>query len=480
VAFVAASMLAVLAAAVGNSFRASVKASWLDPSALWLGVVASSGGGKSPAIEGAMLPVYRLEKAARERHAAEREDYDRALERYEALSKKDRLDAERPAEPARPRFRIGDATVESTLMIHEENPRGLLCQRDELAGWFDLMNRYAKGEADIAVWIELWGGRPVVVDRKSGDKQVLYVERPNVSVLGGIQPGVLRERAGRQLLDSGFLARLLLVMPPERALRWSDADVTPEVREDYAATVEAVYALPASDETLPLSGEARRIFGDFVNENADLYERLTGPLRAALVKLPSYVARFALALHLADFAADPDRLPSVTPGPVSADAVRRAVRLARWFRHEAARIYEHFGLAGDEPTDRDARLVSDLPEPFGWREVAAAWGVERRAAFDVLARLVERGLAEQSGHGEYHRADSAGATAPLHHLHFLHFAPEGGASDSPLVQKVQEVHSASEEGAPRAPLGDGTLDAPPVPDWTEADDLGEGLDGEVL
>ena len=358
VAFVAAPMLAVLAAAVGNSFAAAVKTSWRETSAVWLGIVASSGGGKSPAIEGAMLPVYRLERKAREHYDAEREAYDRALERYEALSKKERVGQERPEKPARPRFRIGDATVESTLMIHEENPRGLLNQRDELAGWLDLMNRYAKGEADVAVWIELWGGRPVVVDRKSGDKQVLYVERPNVSVLGGIQPGVLKDRAGRQLLDSGFMARLLLLMPPERPLRFTDADVPPDVREGYATTVEAVYALPASEEALPLSTEGRRLFASFVNENADLYDALTGPLRSALVKLPSYAARFALALHLADYAADTERPPGVSPGAITAGAVARAVTLIRWFRHEAARIYERFGLHGVDPSERDAGLAA--------------------------------------------------------------------------------------------------------------------------
>ncbi len=95
-------------------------------------------------------------------------------------------------------------------------------------------------------------------------------------IAGGIQPEVLKTRLKAEHIASGFVARLLMAMPPERPRRWSEADVTTEVREAYIGLVQGLYKMDASDETLSLSHEAKALFAAFVNENGALMQRLPG------------------------------------------------------------------------------------------------------------------------------------------------------------------------------------------------------------
>src|SRR5690606_15647659 len=122
-----------------------------------------------------------------------------------------------------------------------------------------------------------------------------------------------------------------------------------------------------------------------------------GPLRVALSKHEALAARLALHLHLADAVASGQE-----PGPVSADAMARAVHLARWFRYETARLYQRYGIE-EQALDRDERLAAELPESFGWQDVAEAWGVKKAGAYKVIERLKEKGRAEDAGHGSFRR-----------------------------------------------------------------------------
>ncbi len=60
--------------------------------------------------------------------------------------------------------------------------------------------------------------------------------------------------------------------------------------------------------------------------------------------------------------------------------------------------------AGGRPRNirkSDTVLLADLPERFGWKDVAEVWGVSRPAAFKRLAQLVEKNLVYPAGPGFY-------------------------------------------------------------------------------
>ena len=98
-----------------------------------------------------------------------------------------------------------------------------------------------------------------------------------------------------------------------------------------------------------------------------------------------------LVLHLAGCV-------EVEPGPINADALRRALRLTRWYRYEAGRLHR---LLGRERVSNDERRVRELPDPFKLEDVQAAWNVKRRQAYNVIKRLERDSLIERVTKGVY-------------------------------------------------------------------------------
>ena len=108
-----------------------------------------------------------------------------------------------PEELVRPvcqRFTCTDVTVEAAAVLLADARRGLLLIRDELAGWVGGFDQYKGGGrgADTAHWLTIYGARDLLVDRKNGDRQTIFVRRAAVSIVGGIQPETLRRVSGCQ------------------------------------------------------------------------------------------------------------------------------------------------------------------------------------------------------------------------------------------------------------------------------------------
>ena len=70
--------------------------------------------------------------------------------------------------PAYHQLYCTDATIEALAQALEQNPRGVLFLRDELAAWAKGMNQYKGGKgADREHWLSFWNGSPVLINRKS-------------------------------------------------------------------------------------------------------------------------------------------------------------------------------------------------------------------------------------------------------------------------------------------------------------------------
>lgn len=376
--FVALPLLAGFATAIGNARKIRIKSSWTEPPILWASIVGESGTAKSPPIELALAPLRDRQNIAmkvyREQHRqylVDVEQYRRALDQW----KKRNIGGDPPEPPAEPiaeRYTTTDATIEALAAILAHNPRGLLSVRDELAGLFADFDRYSKGRpgGDAARWLELHGARPLTVDRKAG---LLYIPRAAVSLIGAIQPGVLRRCLGSDHRESGLAARLLFAWPPRRPRRWTDDDVDPSVDAGVRRIYDRLLALEmetgAGGDPEPilvgLTSSGRQAFRSFVDEHGAEQMALVGDEAAAWSKLEGYGARLSLVIHLIRCAADDatvERHDAVDVASVSA-----AVKLVRWFGCEARRIYSMFHEADD---DRGRRQLADLIRARGGRITA--------------------------------------------------------------------------------------------------------------
>lgn len=513
VAAVAVPMLGVVSAAVGNSAAACVSETWQEPSPLWTVLVAPSGSGKSPALDAALAPVYALEREAAHAYRLARDAYDAdvAAARQERTAARvasrpsplrEALDAARdapapsPGAPPKPpvpvRYRVGDVTAETVLALHADNPRGLLLARDELAGWLGGFDRYAKGGrgSDAQTWIELHGGRPVTVDRKSNaERPTLYVDRPAVAATGTIQPQILAGLLSSDAFASGFAARLLLAAPPMRALALTRTPrrAVRDVEDAYERTVRHLYARPLSFDDfgavrpvgVEMTPEAWDVFAAFHAENAARIDALpeTSALRPVLSKSAGTAARLALALHLAAEAEEGAPCESA-PAPMSADAVRAGCTLALWFAREAVRLYARHGF-DERARTPDEAAAERLPEDrtFTVQDVAAAARLDgKKSGYKVLRRLMAAGRVRCVRRGAYERVEQADDGAGL--LDELAAAldalpapafderapalderaplPPAEGADGQRPGRVFPLHPAAPHAAPHAaPQGDG-------------------------
>ncbi len=358
--FVALPVLAVLAAAVGNSRRLQLKPGWTEPPILWTAIIAPSGSQKTPAFKLALRPLGEVQlKALRDHELARREDRETA--------------------PPATRCLVSDVTVAALAPILASNWRGVLLARDELSGWLASLDRSAVSRrgGEATHWLSMHSGELMIVDRKAGAVRSVIVPSAAVSVTGGIQPGILARVIGREHRENGLLARLLLAMPPQRPKSWRDQIVAPEHEAVFALLIERLRELDPIETVegpqplvLRMTPRAKRCWVSFYNRHAKQHAQLAGDLAAAWSKLEAGAARLALVVHLSRQAAD-DEDPA-SPDAVDERSVEAAVKLVGWFGREARRVY---ALLGASEEGRGPDLVDVL----------------RRRGGTITARALARG-----------------------------------------------------------------------------------------
>jgi hypothetical protein len=454
--FVALPALAVVAGLIGNTRTIRLKRDWQEPAVLWTAVVAYSGTVKSPAARLVLAPLFRMQRELLDKHKAAME----AFEAAKAMHEKELKACARGAgtdpgpmveKPVCKRFVCSDITIERLAEILQDNPRGVLVHRDELAGWVGSFGRYRGkgGGSDLPAWLEMHRAETVIVDRKGDDRKTVFVPRAAVSVSGGIQPGTLaRVVATEEALESGLLARLLLGRPPRTPKVWSDAEISQAAQERYEGLLKRLAALPVGQETggeaaqaagqkdggemvpvpLSLSPEARREWVAFFKEWAAEQAAAEGPLAAALAKLEGYAARLALIHHVVTHVG----LETDDRREIGIKSISAGITLARWFGGEARRLYAELVETEDERqtrqlveyiTARGGRITARELQRSGPSRFRPAGAAEKALTCLVNNRLAEWRQREAPQGGRAARECVLLAACDMRHLRQLPAAP---------------------------------------------------------
>jgi hypothetical protein len=375
--FIALPMLAVLGAAIGNSRRVQIKSNWREPSIIWTAIIGESGTSKTPAFSLVTEPLRQLQDEA---YA----EYDKAIEQYKAevaifdveytawkkAATKSKANAgDPPVAPRMPRpkrYRLEDATTEALAPILQANPRGVLLARDELSGWFASFDRHSKNGVsggDAANWLQCFNGNSMSIDRKTGIPPTIYVSRASVSLTGGIQPAVLKRMLTAEHRESGLAARFVFAAPPPFQKFWTETEMSQELLDSYADLIRKLHSLEMipdprdmSEEprlipqNVNLSPEAKRIWVEYYNLHGAEQVRLQSDLAAAWSKLEGYTPRFALIIHMVRWATGDPTLKD--PFVIDEVSMATGIQLAKWFKHEAWRLYAKLGETGPAQADR--------------------------------------------------------------------------------------------------------------------------------
>lgn len=375
--------LAACASLIGGKRRVKPyqSSNWAEPCILWCGVVGDPSSRKSPALDTVTERLRNIERDCAEQHKEDlrawKEDSERAKasrtdwEKSVSAAVKDckptpRLpdDAVDPEEPHRRRTMVMDATPEAIGAILAGNPTGTLHFRDELAGWLQSFDRYSPGGREF--WLEAYGGRPFVIDRK-GAKQPISVPFNGVSVLGGIQPA----KMAAALLaspDDGLVARFLWAWPDKVAFSRPRRAADMEALESVYRRLE--YLAWAKDPegrdmalTLPLSAPAADIFEQWEKDNAAVDDDAGSLFKSFVGKMDGTVLRLALVAELSGWAF----VGGPEPAEVSADAL---IAAAAWVDDYAKPMAERvYGDAALPEVERNAATLARYIRKSGLRQI---------------------------------------------------------------------------------------------------------------
>ena len=238
----------------------------------------------------------------------------------------------------------------------------------------------------------------------------IHIPHALLSIVGGIQPGPLRESLGKCAnAENGLLSRFILVEPPDRVRHWTpgDDDADPDDPGDDAMSLWArrLAELNPDEEGEPIELTITREAGVVFKRFADTLEdrrhaESSEPLKAALSKARAIGARLALLCELATWASQtPDTNEEPAPSSVGVDAMRAGCELAEWCVAETLRVYG-CTLFGMDQGKRSALATLDrcrqMGSPVRARDLQRNHRTHYRTTADANAALddlVARGWA---------------------------------------------------------------------------------------
>ena len=276
--YVTASMFTVASAAVGNKFKLFTDNT--DVPMLWTILVGDSGVGKSQ-------PITTMAKPLMEEQKDRLQGYRSAVRTW-----KQSKDQNAP-KPIFSQTFVSDITPESLYKCMADNPNGLLQYSDEILSFIGDFGRYNKS-GEESKYLSIWSGRPITINRKS--EEPFMVDKPFLSVIGGIQPNLLSELFTKKRSVSGFAQRLLFVYPTKIKRKVYTTD---NVRPDISVWTDACRRLIlASETTYTLSAQAYQRYNEYRNSLSARMDAEDDAIKALFAKLRIYVARWVIVAHV--------------------------------------------------------------------------------------------------------------------------------------------------------------------------------------
>ena len=167
---------------------------------LWVCNVAPSGSNKSTPQRLLLQPLRDMDAKA----------YDHFREDLKSWKAKGDEKVDKPI------FRqhvISDSTPEARTQILMINKQGVILCMDEIRTFLDNLCRYTKS-GELSQFLSIYDHDNLTVNRKGDDPVV--IKDPFIAMLGGIQPSILSDTFGNDLMMSnGFNSRWLFVYPEE-------------------------------------------------------------------------------------------------------------------------------------------------------------------------------------------------------------------------------------------------------------------------
>lgn len=318
--FVFSAMMIAVSTAVGKRLRV-YDGRFYNYLTTWCCLVADSGSNKTAPVRAILDPITK-------QNALNYEAFKAEMTEYKLREKGGDTEAEIPIFK---QLILGDCTPEARLKVLSE-VGSVLLYSDELSTFLQNLNRYTKS-GETSQLLSMWSGEDVSVNRKS--ELPLFLESPQLNLLGGIQPDIVAENLGTNFLkSSGFNYRWLFAFPDKTPpVMYAETSVPEDVRNAWFEFIEDLIKYDFSSmPTLFLTNEAKGVYIDYFNELQNQINEVPSYMAGVLKKLQISVERWSALVHLMGNCPDISR--------IQADEMEFSVRCMRYFEKCAWKIFD--------------------------------------------------------------------------------------------------------------------------------------------
>lgn len=398
-------ILTVAGGVLGNKYVAGYKGR-VEPALLYSVLVGYSGGGKTPTQKRCLEPVFEIEKDLKRRHDILMQNWKQ--ECFELANSKSRETL--PPAPGELELLIVDSTTEQIVKSLSCNPHGMISWQNELKGFLDAMGRYSSG-GSLGFWLNMFDCTFLKNSRVGSG--TVRLEFPFVPLLTGVQPGILKEMATDDKMDSGFFGRFIFAYPDDLDKKEeTDVEPDPNTLARYGQIIKNLWALPSrifppldgvnewsvSRLVVKLSQEAASTYRLFKNISVRRYNaEETDQMKTIIVKGESIALRVALILHFLEYAEafDQDSIKNENPDtiaglPIQDHTMKNAIRLVEYFRHTASKVLSRLETPINTLPSEQKAWYESLPIEF-----ATKTAVEVGQGLQISERTVKRLLSNK-------------------------------------------------------------------------------------
>jgi len=310
--------LSTLSAIIGTKIKLEVSSTYTETAMLWIAIVGASGTKKTPSINAILKPLETIDKNSYKKFQKEMSLY--------------KEDKENNPKPIFKQIIVDDITMESLSFVMNNNKNGLLMKKDELIGLVYEGNRYKTNSGAEQRLLSIYSNSSFTINRKTDD-EVISISNPFLSLLGGIQPKVLKELFSKNRSQNGFINRILFVYPKDVEVKLPQEGCNIETRNKY---YEYIYNMHdtiqnlESNISIKLSKKAKEKYRTWQMENIIPVlndENEKDIVKATISKLEAIVLRIALILECAD-----QLSRKLVPSELNIAAIEAAIEITDYFR----------------------------------------------------------------------------------------------------------------------------------------------------
>ena len=319
---------------VGSKIRLSDYTDFDQPMGLYSAIVAEPSQRKSPLINAiATKPLRELQKKAKDEFKEQMKQYELDMKDFEH---DDSLPE--PIKPTMRRYYINGgsgAGMRDLINAQSKNSWGMTILSDELSGHFKSQKKsYNVGQTeDLLSYYDGFGKIDALKGGLASD-----FEECLVSILGGIQPKVIREfNDGSD--DNGNHSRFNFINQPTQPFIIPD---DPQASLDLLPLITSIYKriseLPQL--SLRLSPDAQKQFHKLNNKCETYRVKAKSQALAALWgKMPGKIGRFAALIHVVERVASGQEITPI----VERGTLNKAAKLAKFYFKESQSLYAGCG-----------------------------------------------------------------------------------------------------------------------------------------